>query len=129
VISISVGELRCTRQPHCPAIGQALALSGRSGELILSGLAAGACHLRSAVVRRCSGCGDQKLYELLALLGWDCVIRFRGAILVEGAEGEVRPANEWVRRGGRAFIIRGARVTGNKASVRGACWCTCTPAT
>jgi len=29
------------------------------------------------------GFGDQKLYELLALLGWDYVIRFRGIILVE----------------------------------------------
>ena len=32
------------------------------------------------------GFGDQKLYELLGLLGWDDVIRFRGGILVEGYE-------------------------------------------
>jgi len=65
------------------------------------------------------GFGDQKLYELLALLGWDYVIRFRGLILVENAEGEVRPASEWVRPDGRAFLIRGAKVTGDKASVPG----------
>lgn len=39
------------------------------------------------------GFGDQKLYELLALLGWDFVIRFRGGILVENASGEVRPTS------------------------------------
>ena len=63
------------------------------------------------------GFGDQKLYELLALLGWDYVIRFRGGILVENADREVRPANEWVRPGGRAFLIHGAKVTGDRASV------------
>lgn len=63
------------------------------------------------------GFGDQKLYELLAFLGWDYVIRFRGGILVQNAEGEVRPANEWVRPGGRAFMIRDAKVTADKASV------------
>ena len=65
------------------------------------------------------GFGDQKLYELLALLGWDYVIRFRGAILVENALGEVRPANAWLRPGGRASILRGAKVTADKASVPG----------
>jgi Transposase DDE domain len=65
------------------------------------------------------GFGDQKLYELLTLLGWDFVIRFRGAILVENSKGEVRPASEWVRPGGRAFLIRGAKVTADKASVPG----------
>jgi len=65
------------------------------------------------------GFGDQKLYELLALLGWDYVIRFRGAILVENAAGEVRPASDWVRPGGRAFLIHGAKVTADKASVPG----------
>ena len=65
------------------------------------------------------GFGDQKLYELLALLGWDYVIRFRGAILVENAAGEVRPASDWVRPGGRAFLIHGAKVTADLASVPG----------
>jgi hypothetical protein len=63
------------------------------------------------------GFGDQKLYELLMLLGWDYVIRFRGCILVENANGESRPASDWVRDGGRAFMMRGAKVTGDKASV------------
>ena len=61
------------------------------------------------------GFGDQ----LLTLLGWDYVIRFRGGILVENASGEVRPANEWVLPGGRALLIRGAKVTADKASVPG----------
>lgn len=65
------------------------------------------------------GFGDQKLYELLALLGWDYIIRFRGGILVENAKGEVRPANEWVRPGGRAFLIPDAKVTADKAGVPG----------
>lgn len=63
------------------------------------------------------GFGDQKLYQLLSLLGWDYVVRFRGIILVENAEGEARPAGEWVRPDGRAFMIRGAKVTQDKAAV------------
>jgi hypothetical protein len=63
------------------------------------------------------GFGDQKLYQLLTLLGWDYVIRFRGGILVENAAGETRPASEWVRPGGRASMIRNAKVTDDKASV------------
>jgi len=63
------------------------------------------------------GFGDQKLYALLALLGWDYVIRFRGGILVENANGEVRLASEWVQPAGRAFMIRGAKVTADKAQV------------
>ena len=55
----------------------------------------------------------------MALLGWDFVIRFRGGILVENAGGEVRTANEWVLPGGRALLIRGAKVTADKASVSG----------
>lgn len=63
------------------------------------------------------GFGDQKLYELLTLLGWDYVIRFRGVILVEDAAGETRPASDWVRADGRAFKIAGAKVTADKAKV------------
>jgi len=40
------------------------------------------------------GFGDQKLYGLLQFLNWDYVIRFRGNILVESAEGETRMAAE-----------------------------------
>jgi hypothetical protein len=63
------------------------------------------------------GFGDQKLYELLTLYGWDYVIRFRGVILVEDAKGEERAANDWVRPDGRAFMIRDAKVTADKAAV------------
>jgi len=63
------------------------------------------------------GFGDQKLYELLTFLGWDYVIRFRGNILVESRGGETRAAQDWVRPDGRAFMIRDAKVTADKASV------------
>lgn len=63
------------------------------------------------------GFGDQKLYELLTLLGWDYVIRFRGCIHVENAARETKPASEWVRPGGRASMIRGAKVTEDRAAV------------
>ena len=63
------------------------------------------------------GFGDQKLYELLALYGWDYTIRFRGNIRVESADGEARPANEWIPPTGRARMLRSARVTEDRASV------------
>lgn len=63
------------------------------------------------------GFGDQKLYALLTLLGWDFAIRFRGGILVESAAGETRPASEWVASGGRAVMMRGAKLTADKAVV------------
>lgn len=63
------------------------------------------------------GFGDQKLYELLRFLGWDYVIRFRGCIHVENPAGETKPASEWVHPAGRASMIRGAKVTEDKATV------------
>ncbi len=58
------------------------------------------------------GFGDQKLYRMLAdELKFDFVIRFRGNIKVTAADGEARPAAEWVGAGGRARVLRGARVT------------------
>jgi Transposase DDE domain len=63
------------------------------------------------------GFGDQKLYELLTFLGWDYVIRFRGNILVENRDGETRAAQDWVRPDGRAFMIRDAKVTADRAPV------------
>jgi hypothetical protein len=63
------------------------------------------------------GFGDQKLYELLTFLGWDYVIRFRGNILVENSDNEARAAQDWVRSDGRAFIMRMAKVTADKAPV------------
>lgn len=61
--------------------------------------------------------GDQKLYELLTLYGWDFHIRFRGNIRVESAEGEGRTAHEWVPSTGRALMLRGAKVTDDRAEV------------
>ena len=63
------------------------------------------------------GFGDQKLYDFLKLYGWDYVIRFRGDILVTNANGESKPAAEWVSANGRATIIRDARVTADRTEV------------
>ena len=58
------------------------------------------------------GFGDQKLYQMLTEeLKFDFVIRFRGNIKVTAADGEARPAAEWVGAGGRARVLRGATVT------------------
>jgi hypothetical protein len=57
------------------------------------------------------GFGDQALYDLLMLLGWDFVIRFRGGVLVTAADGESRTAQEWLWPTGRARMLRGAKVT------------------
>lgn len=63
------------------------------------------------------GFGDQKLYRFLEVLGWDFIIRFRGNIAVENADGETRPAREWVAATGRATKLADARVTRDRASV------------
>ena len=63
------------------------------------------------------GFGDQKLYSLLDLLGWDFVIRFRAGILVENQMGETKTAGEWLSARGRATMIRHAKVTADKANV------------
>lgn len=63
------------------------------------------------------GFGDQKLYALLSLLGWDYVIRFRGLILVEDSHGTQKQAQEWLLRSGRATMLKGAVVTSDRASV------------
>jgi Transposase DDE domain len=58
------------------------------------------------------GFGDRKLYRLLTEeLQFDFVIRFRGNITVTAADGEARPAADWVGKGGRARILRHAAVT------------------
>lgn len=61
--------------------------------------------------------GNQDHYALMDLLGWDYVIRFRGCILVEDAQGEARPAEKWLRAKGQARVLRGARVTSDRAEV------------
>jgi hypothetical protein len=57
------------------------------------------------------GFGDQKLFAFLPTLGFGYVIRFRGNIRVTDAEGQSKPAAEWVGKGGRARKLRDARVT------------------
>lgn len=64
------------------------------------------------------GFGDQKLYEFLSGdLGWDYIIRFRENILVTTAQGESRPAREWVTPSGRAKMMRNVTVTSSQAPV------------
>ena len=66
------------------------------------------------------GFGDQKLYQLLTEeLKFDYVIRFRGNITVTAVGGEARTAAEWVGKGGRARMLRGAVVTGSGYPVGG----------
>lgn len=62
------------------------------------------------------GFGDQKLYEHLAFLGWDYVIRFREGILVTHGE-KTKSAVEWVPASGHAKMLKGVAVTGDKTSV------------
>lgn len=57
------------------------------------------------------GFGDQKLFGFLGDLGFGYVIRFRGNIRVADADGQTRPAADWVGKGGRARKLRDARVT------------------
>jgi len=58
------------------------------------------------------GSGDHKLYRVLTEeLKFGFVIRFRGNIKVTAADGQARPAAEWVAAGGRARVLRGATVT------------------
>jgi hypothetical protein len=64
------------------------------------------------------GFGDHKLYRVLTEeLKFDFVIRFRGNITVTAADGETRTAAAWVGPGGRAKLLRGARVTAERHEV------------
>ena len=64
------------------------------------------------------GFGDQKLYQVLTEeLKFDYLIRFRGNIAVTSAEGETRPAAEWVGMGGRPRTLRNALVTADNYPV------------
>ncbi|MBM4281992.1 MAG: IS4 family transposase [Deltaproteobacteria bacterium] len=62
------------------------------------------------------GFGNQVLYDVLDVLGWKYVIRFRGGVLVEH-DGEQKPAAAWLGAGGRARKLIGARVTADRTSV------------
>jgi len=63
------------------------------------------------------GFGNQERYRHLDVLGWSFVIRFRDNILVETAEGDSKPAAEWVAKNGRARILKKARVTADRTEV------------
>jgi len=64
------------------------------------------------------GFGDQKLYKMLTdQLGFGYVIRFRGNIKVTRADGETRPAAQWIGERGRARTLRGAMVTEDEYEV------------
>jgi hypothetical protein len=64
------------------------------------------------------GFGDQKLYAVLTdELKFDYLIRFRGNIKVTAEDGETRTAADWVGKGGRARILRGAAVTADEYRV------------
>jgi len=64
------------------------------------------------------GFGDQKLYRVLTEeLKFDYLIRFRGNIAVTSAEGETRPAADWVGVGGRPRTLRNAFVTADSYQV------------
>jgi hypothetical protein len=63
------------------------------------------------------GFGDQNLYALLTDLGFDFIIRFRGVVVVESRDGEVRPASEWVPPNGKTRHLTDARVTADRYPV------------
>jgi hypothetical protein len=63
------------------------------------------------------GFGSIERYRHMEVLGWTYVIRFRQNILVESAEGESKPAADWVPTNGRAKLLRHAKVTTRRASV------------
>jgi len=64
------------------------------------------------------GFGDRKLYRFLTEeLKFDYLIRFRGNIAVTSAEGETRPAADWVGVGGRPRTLRNALVTADSYQV------------
>ena len=69
------------------------------------------------------GFGDHKLFKFLDDLGFGYVIRFRGNIHVTDADGETRPAADWVGKSGRARKLRGAQVTASHAYKVGAVVC------
>ncbi len=64
------------------------------------------------------GFGDKKLYAVLTdELNVDYFIRFRSNIMVTAADGEARPAADWVGPSGRARTLRGAAVTAERYAV------------
>ena len=63
------------------------------------------------------GFGDQALYTFLQEIGWDYVIRFRGCIEVCDANGETKPAAEWLLPSGRAKMMKDVEVTQGRTKI------------
>jgi hypothetical protein len=64
------------------------------------------------------GFGDQALYELLKdQLGFDFIVRFRGAVTVADEHSVTKSAHEWVPETGRPRLLRKARVTKTRREV------------
>ena len=63
------------------------------------------------------GFGDQALYRFLQQIGWDYVIRFRGCIEVCDANGEAKPAADWLSHSGRAKMMKDVEVTKDRTKV------------
>lgn len=64
------------------------------------------------------GFADQKLYHFLVEeLGLHFIIRFRGIVHVENAQGERRPAKAWLSASGRLRTLRDASLTADRAPV------------
>ncbi len=64
------------------------------------------------------GFADQKLYSFLkGDLGFDFIIRFRGDVFVQNAEGEQRRAVDWLGPGGRMRVLKHAKVTADQHPV------------
>jgi hypothetical protein len=63
------------------------------------------------------GFGDQDLYAQLRDFGFAFVVRFRGDVTVESAQGERRPASAWVPPNGQMRCLRQARVTRDRSLV------------
>jgi hypothetical protein len=74
--------------------------------------------VENVIVLADRGFGDHKLFQFLAEdLGFNYVIRIRGDIIVESEKGESRKGADWVGKGGRAKMLRNARVTGRRLEV------------
>jgi hypothetical protein len=63
------------------------------------------------------GLADQKLYELLRQVGFEYVIRFGQCITVTDAQGERRPAADWVPKAGHLRKLPKAFVTCEQTQV------------
>jgi hypothetical protein len=63
------------------------------------------------------GFADQTLYQVLDILGWDYVVRFKDNVLVEHNKVRKR-AREWVPRFGRAIMLKAPTITSKNTPVK-----------